>query len=110
MSPENPNRRWDDTGQQVSGTDVYHKLGALEGKVDFLIARTTEYNVDLKTAMERIAEVENRMSRILGGVLVISVLVPFIINFLISLSLNKKPLHAFSNGQAIAEIFTVSNR
>lgn len=66
--------------QPVSGSDIYHKLGALEGKVDSLIARTTEYRIDLQTAFDRISRVENRIAWVTGGAVVISALMPIVMH------------------------------
>jgi hypothetical protein len=68
----------------VSHTDIYHKLGSLEGKLDSLITRTTEYRNDLQTAFERLALIENRLAWVMGAAVVISALVPVLINVLSS--------------------------
>jgi dihydrofolate reductase len=70
--------------QTVSGSDIYHKLGALEGKVDALIAKTTEYKNDLQVAFDRIRQLENRTSWILGGAVVISSLMPLVFHVITS--------------------------
>ena len=64
----------------VSHVEIYHKLGTLEGKLDALITRTTEYRTDLQTAFDRIAKVENRMAWAMGAAVVISTLVPIVVN------------------------------
>lgn len=66
----------------VSGLDIYHKLGTLEGKVDALIARTTEYRNDLQDAFVRIAAIENRLAWVMGATVVISIACPLILNVL----------------------------
>jgi hypothetical protein len=68
--------------EPVSGSDIYHKLGTLEGKMDSLIAKTDEYKSDLRVAFDRIRQLENRMSWILGGAVVISSLVPIVVNII----------------------------
>jgi dihydrofolate reductase len=70
--------------QPVSGSDIYHKLGALEGKVDALIARTSEYRLDLQTAFDRITAIENRQAWIMGGAVVISAIMPIIVQYFLS--------------------------
>lgn len=64
--------------QPVSGSDLYHKLGTLEGKVDALIARTSEYRTDLQSAFDRISAIENRQSWIMGAAIVVSLVIPFV--------------------------------
>lgn len=85
MNPQEP---------PVSHVDIYHKLGTLEGKLDALITRTTEYRTDLQTAFDRLGVLENRMAWVMGGAFVISVFVPILIN-IISANFNMKiePMH-----------------
>lgn len=64
----------------VSHVDIYHKLGTLEGKMDALIARTTEYRSDLQTAFDRITIIENKQAWIMGGAAVISIIVPMLMH------------------------------
>lgn len=73
MSPQEP---------PVSHVEIYHKLGTLEGKLDALITRTTEYRTDLQTAFDRLTVIENRMAWVMGAAVVISALVPIFINVL----------------------------
>jgi len=73
MSPQDP---------PVSHVEIYHKLGTLEGKLDALITRTTEYRTDLQTAFDRLAVIEHRMAWVMGAAVVISALVPIMINIL----------------------------
>ena len=68
----------------VSHVDIYHKLGSLEGKLDALITRTTEYRNDLQTAFNRISTIENRLAWVMGGAAVISIVVPVLMNFVFS--------------------------
>jgi|688.fasta_scaffold994248_2 hypothetical protein len=75
MNPQEPS---------VSHIEIYHKLGTLEGKLDALITRTTEYRNDLQTAFERLTKVENRMAWAMGAAVVISTLVPILINIISS--------------------------
>lgn len=72
------------TGQEppVSHVEIYHKLGTLEGKLDALITRTTEYRNDLQTAFDRLAAVENKLAWVMGAAVVISALVPIIVNII----------------------------
>lgn len=64
----------------VSHVEIYHKLGTLEGKLDALITRTTEYRSDLQSAFDRLTIIENRMAWVMGGAMVISILVPIVMN------------------------------
>lgn len=73
MSPQEP---------PVSHVEIYHKLGTLEGKLDALITRTTEYRTDLQTAFDRLAVIEHRMAWVMGAAVVISAFVPILINIL----------------------------
>lgn len=73
MSPQEP---------AVSHVEIYHKLGTLEGKLDALITRTTEYRNDLQTAFDRLTIVENRIAWVMGAAVVVSALVPIIINII----------------------------
>ncbi len=68
----------------VSHVEIYHKLGTLEGKLDALITRTTEYRTDLQTAFDRLAVIENRLAWVMGAAVVISALVPIMINVISS--------------------------
>lgn len=70
--------------QPVSGSDIYHKLGALEGKVDALIVKTTEYKNDLQVAFDRIRLIENRQSWIMGGAVVVSSIMPLVMHIVIN--------------------------
>ena len=73
MTPQEPS---------VSHVEIYHKLGTLEGKLDALITRTTEYRNDLQTAFNRLAIVENRIAWVMGAAVVVSALVPIVINII----------------------------
>jgi len=66
---------------EVSHGDIYHKLGTLEGKMDALIARVTEYNEDLKVAFDRIRALERRQAWTMGAAAVISIAMPLLIQF-----------------------------
>ena len=68
----------------VSHVEIYHKLGTLEGKMDALIARTSDYRNDLESAFTRIAEIENRQSWMMGGAIVISAIIPLLIHVISS--------------------------
>jgi hypothetical protein len=67
--------------QEVSHSDIYHKLGTLEGKMDSLIARVTEYNDDLKIAFDRIRSLERRQAWTMGAAAIISIAMPLLIQF-----------------------------
>lgn len=66
----------------VSHVEIYHKLGTLEGKLDALITRTTEYRTDLQSAFDRLAVIEKRLAWVMGAAVVISALMPIFINVL----------------------------
>lgn len=66
----------------VSHVEIYHKLGTLEGKLDALITRTTEYRIDLQNAFDRLAILEKRLAWVMGAAVVVSALVPILINLL----------------------------
>lgn len=68
----------------ISHSDIYHKLGALEGKVDSLIAKTGEYRNDLQDAFRRINQLENRLAWIMGGAVVISSIMPIVMNLILN--------------------------
>lgn len=66
----------------VSHVEIYHKLGTLEGKLDALITRTTEYRTDLQNAFDRLAVVEKRIAWVMGAAVVVSALMPIVINII----------------------------
>ena len=46
--------------ETVSHGDIYHKLGALEGKLDAVMVSVGEKRTDLADAFKRISELEKR--------------------------------------------------
>ena len=48
---------------EVSHGDIYHKLGALEGKLDAVMVSVAEKRTDLADAFKRLVEVEKRVAQ-----------------------------------------------
>jgi hypothetical protein len=48
---------------EVSHGDIYHKLGALEGKLDAIVVSVAEKRTDLADAFKRLVEVEKRVAQ-----------------------------------------------
>lgn len=68
----------------VSHVDIYHKLGTLEGKMDALIARVTEYSEDLRIAFDRIRSLERRQAWTMGACAVMTLVIPVIVQYVSS--------------------------
>lgn len=66
----------------VSHADIYHKLGTLEGKMDALIAKTSEYKSDLDLAFSRIRSIEERQSWVMGAAVVVSAIIPVMVHII----------------------------
>lgn len=89
----------------VSHVEIYHKLGTLEGKLDALITRTTEYRTDLQNAFDRLAVVEKRLAWVMGVAVVISALVPILINVIgESFHMKFEQKHPSSNTSIVRKI------
>lgn len=65
--------------QGVSHVEIYHKLGALEGKVDALITALSEKKEAIDLAFQRISHLENKLAWVLGAVAVVSVVIPLVV-------------------------------
>ena len=65
---------------EVSHGDIYHKLGALEGKLDAVIASVSEKRTDLADAFKRIGDLERGLSRWAGIALAASLIIPMIVS------------------------------
>lgn len=63
---------------EVSHGDIYHKLGALEGKMDALIASVAEKRSDLAHAFTRLVEVEKRVAQGVILAVVIGLVAPIL--------------------------------
>jgi len=68
--------------EQISHADIYHKLGALEAKMDAIVTRVTEYSADLANVFTRLRELETRTSWALGAVAALSLVLPVAIAIL----------------------------
>lgn len=66
--------------QEVSHGDIYHKLGALEGKLDAVIASVSEKRTDLADAFKRIGELERGLAKWAGIALAASIIIPLIVS------------------------------
>jgi hypothetical protein len=64
----------------VSHGDIYHKLGALEGKLDAVIASVSEKRSDLADAFRRIGELERGLAKWAGIALAASIIIPMIVS------------------------------
>jgi hypothetical protein len=61
---------------EVSHGDIYHKLGALEGKLDAVMVSVAEKRTDLADAFKRLVEVEKRVAQGVILAVVISLIAP----------------------------------
>jgi hypothetical protein len=64
---------------QVSHLDIYHRLGALEAKLDALMNTVRDYSVDLNEAFKRISKLENKLAWVLGGATIAGIVLPFVV-------------------------------
>jgi hypothetical protein len=64
---------------EVSHGDIYHKLGALEGKLDAVISSVSEKRSDLAEAFKRISQLERALAKWAGIALAASIIVPMIV-------------------------------
>jgi len=65
--------------EQVSHADIYHKLGALEGKVDALIGALTERKAELDGLFSRMRDLESKLAWVLGAAAMLSLVVPILV-------------------------------
>ncbi len=63
---------------EVSHGDIYHKLGALEGKLDAMIVSVAEKRSDLTEAFRRLGEVEKRLAQGVILAVVVSLVAPLL--------------------------------
>lgn len=66
----------------VSHAEIYHKLGTLEGKMDALIVKTSEYKSDLDLAFSRIRTIEEKQSWVMGAAVVVSAIIPMVFHII----------------------------
>jgi len=65
---------------EVSHGDIYHKLGALEGKLDAVIASVSEKRTDLSDAFRRINALEQGVAKWAGIALAASIIIPLVVS------------------------------
>jgi hypothetical protein len=65
---------------EVSHGDIYHKLGALEGKLDAVIVSVGEKRTDLGEAFRRINALEQGLAKWAGIALVASIIIPLVVS------------------------------
>lgn len=65
---------------EVSHGDIYHKLGALEGKLDAVIASVSEKRTDLTEAFKRINGLEKTVWAGLGIAIACSIIIPLLVS------------------------------
>jgi hypothetical protein len=65
---------------EVSHGDIYHKLGALEGKLDAVIVSVGEKRTDLSDAFRRINALEQGLAKWAGIALVASIIIPLVVS------------------------------
>jgi hypothetical protein len=63
---------------EISHGDIYHKLGAVEGKLDAVIASAAEKRADLSEAFRRLGELEKRMAQGVILAVAVGILAPLI--------------------------------
>jgi hypothetical protein len=74
---------------EVSHGDIYHKLGALEGKLDAVMSSVSEKRSDLAEAFRRLTELEKRVAQGVILAVLIATIAP-----LIWQALERKPAHS----------------
>ena len=65
---------------EVSHGDIYHKLGALEGKLDAVIVSVGEKRTDLSDAFRRINALEQGVAKWAGIALAASIIIPLVVS------------------------------
>lgn len=68
------------TSEEISHGDIYHKLGALEGKLDAVIVSVAEKKSDLGEAFRRLTDLEKRVAQGVILAVVIGMLAPLVWN------------------------------
>lgn len=61
---------------EVSHGDIYHKLGALEGKLDAVIVSVAEKRSDMSDAFRRLAHLEQKVAQGVILAVVIALVAP----------------------------------
>jgi len=77
----------------VSHGDIYHKLGSLEGKLEALLLSVGERREDINGLFARLRQVEHRVAWAMGAAVVISFLVPYLVNSIEFKSQADAPIH-----------------
>lgn len=70
-----------DQSLNVSHTDIYHKLGILEGKLDALVGLESRFNAALSSMDERVVDLERFRWRVIGMAAGVSGLVAAAVQF-----------------------------
>jgi hypothetical protein len=65
---------------EVSHGDIYHKLGALEGKLDAVIVSVGEKRTDLSDAFRRINALEQGVAKWAGVAVAASIIIPLVVS------------------------------
>lgn len=77
---------------EVSQTDIYHKLGSLEAKLDAAITSVIDYKASLNEAFHRIRRLEDKTIWMVGALAGLAIIVPLLIDILgTSFRLELKP-------------------
>jgi DNA-binding FrmR family transcriptional regulator len=66
----------------VSQEDIYHRLGTLEGKLDALIGKMTDFSRDIDTCFTRIRVLEANLNKAIGVAILIGIVMPFALDVL----------------------------
>ncbi len=67
---------------EISHVDIYHKLGALEAKLDAVMTNVIDYKENLNEAFTRIRKVEDKMVWMIGAVAGLALFMPLLIHIL----------------------------
>ena len=67
---------------EISSSDMYHRLGCLEGKVDTAIHQISEYRKDINRCFERIRILETSMNKAIGVGMVLVVCIPIAVSLI----------------------------
>ena len=66
--------------RDVSHSDIYHKLGSLEGKVETLILQLAERRDEITGLFARLRNVEMRLAWAVGVIAFLAFLGPFLVD------------------------------
>lgn len=76
----------------VSHSDIYHKLGSLEGKVEALLLQIGDRRTEIEDLFNRLRSVETRMAWAVGAIALLTFLGPLALEAL------QVPRHAWPGG------------